>query len=98
MGSSFGELALMYSKPRAASIRAERDGALWALDRAAFRAILMKSETRTVVKTLREVDVLKSLSLGQLQRLSDILAEESFKAGDYIIKQGDDGDIFYVIK
>ena len=36
----FGELALMYSKPRAATVTAAKDGVLWAMDRRSFRAIL----------------------------------------------------------
>jgi cAMP-dependent protein kinase regulator len=36
-GGSFGELALMYGSPRAATVTARTDGGLWALDRAAFR-------------------------------------------------------------
>ena len=36
-GESFGELALMYNTPRAASIVAKTDAALWAMDRATFR-------------------------------------------------------------
>ena len=41
-GGSFGELALMYTAPRAATvISAEPGCTLWALDRITFRRILM---------------------------------------------------------
>ncbi|KAF9824505.1 hypothetical protein SFRURICE_001389 [Spodoptera frugiperda] len=40
---SFGELALMYNMPRAASVRAQTPGQLWAMDRHTFRRILLKS-------------------------------------------------------
>jgi CRP-like cAMP-binding protein/serine/threonine protein phosphatase PrpC len=93
----FGELALMYGKPRAASVIASQDGILWALDRMAFRQILMKTATPVLVKKLRQVEVLKSLNVQQLQRLSDILTEETFEDGEYIIRQGDAGETFYVI-
>nr|O42794.1 RecName: Full=cAMP-dependent protein kinase regulatory subunit; Short=PKA regulatory subunit [Colletotrichum trifolii]AAC04356.1 cAMP-dependent protein kinase regulatory subunit [Colletotrichum trifolii] len=43
-GGSFGELALMYNAPRAATvISAEPGCTLWALDRLTFRRILMES-------------------------------------------------------
>ena len=41
MGDTFGELALMYNTPRAATVKCVSDGTLWALDRIAFRSILM---------------------------------------------------------
>ena len=40
-GGSFGELALMYNAPRAASVVSTSPGVLWALDRITFRKILM---------------------------------------------------------
>lgn len=44
----FGHLALMYSKPRSASVFAKTDGALWELDRPVFRRILVKKSKREV--------------------------------------------------
>ena len=93
----FGELALMYSKPRAATVTAAKDGVLWAMDRRSFRAILMKSSATSMVRTLRSVDVLKSMTVGQLQRLQDMLTEMSFADGDFVIQQGEHSETFYVI-
>lgn len=41
-GGTFGELSLMYNSPRAATVRCETAGVLFALDRRTFRAILME--------------------------------------------------------
>lgn len=38
-GESFGELALMYNTPRAASIRAKTNCILWAMDRTTFQKV-----------------------------------------------------------
>lgn len=93
----FGELALMYSKPRAATVTAETDGVLWAMARSSFRRVLMKSSAQTLTKVLRSVDILRSLSTVQLQRLQDILTEVRFDDGAAVITQGDVGKEFYII-
>ena len=43
-GSTFGELALMYNTPRAASIVASSDSVLWAMDRETFRTVILQVE------------------------------------------------------
>jgi CRP-like cAMP-binding protein len=43
---SFGELALMYNQPRAASVVAVTDGVLWAMDRQSFRRTVLRSAHR----------------------------------------------------
>lgn len=42
-GDSFGELALLYNAPRAASIRAKTNCTLWALDRETFNNIVKEA-------------------------------------------------------
>jgi len=93
----FGELALMYGKPRAATVKADTEGVLWAMDRKSFRSILMKSSSVSLTRTLRSVDVLKSLSVGQLQRLQDLLTEVSYKPDEQIIRQGEASENLYII-
>lgn len=93
----FGELALMYSKPRAATVTAATDGILWTIDRRSFRQILKTSSTKYLMRTLRSVEILKSLAVGQLQRLSELLTEVTYKAGDYVFRQGEQGDTFFIV-
>jgi len=40
-GASFGELALLYNAPRAATVKATSDSVVWALDRVSFRKLIM---------------------------------------------------------
>lgn len=63
---SFGELALMYNMPRAATIQAATAGSLWAMDRQTFRRIVLKSafKKRKMYEALIEnVPMLKALQV-----------------------------------
>ena len=42
-GKSFGELALLYNSPRAATIKCKTAGTLWALERKAFRHVMVNT-------------------------------------------------------
>jgi len=54
-GDSFGELALMYDSPRAATVKATSDCKLWAVDRMSYKRILMGA---TVQKRNRWINFL----------------------------------------
>ena len=63
---SFGELALLYNMPRAATIQAATKGSLWGMDRQTFRRILLKSafKKRKMYESLLEsVPMLKALQV-----------------------------------
>lgn len=96
--ASFGELALMHNAPRSSTVTALSDGVLWAIDCRAFRRVFIKAPTSVLVQTLKKVDVLKTLTQTQLERLANNLTEVTFADGDYIINQGDVGNTFYVIQ
>ena len=53
-GDSFGELALMYNTPRAATVQCISNGTLWALDRESFRLVQMQSN-KTAEASLAQV-------------------------------------------
>jgi len=100
-GASFGELALMYNAPRAATIMATSDCILWALDRITFRKILMENTSRKrkmYELFLEEVPLLSSLEPYERHKIADALESVTYNDSDIIIKQGDVGENFYLIE
>ena len=99
-GGSFGELALLYNTPRAATVTATQDSQLWALDRITFRRLLANNifKKRTLYESfLRSVPIFESLSGEEISRIADALELCEFVQGSEIIKQGTAGDRFYIL-
>ncbi|PFH60408.1 hypothetical protein XA68_11030 [Ophiocordyceps unilateralis] len=101
-GGSFGELALMYNAPRAATvISMEPTCTLWALDRTTFRRILMEStfaRRRMYESFLEEVPLLSTLTPYERSKIADALETQKFAPGEVIIREGDPGHAFYLLE
>jgi len=85
LGDIFGELALLYNAPRAASVKSLSEGELWMLDRALFTKLLRDSRLQ---KRAKMIDVISRISpsLTQVESslLADVMEEKLFLAGDKI--------------
>jgi len=101
-GALFGELALMYSAPRAATVVIGSPTCnLWRLDREPFKMLLAQqsqAQYATYEGWLAEVDLLKSLNRYEMSRLSELLESNLYEEGEDIIKQGEPGDKFYILE
>jgi cAMP-dependent protein kinase regulator len=101
-GDAFGELALLYNAPRAATITAESDKVItWVLDRETFNHIVKEAAQKKREKYenfLKKVEILSSIEPYELMQISDALKTATFKKGDYIIKEGEMGDVFYILE
>ena len=101
-GGSFGELALMYNAPRAATVVAvAQTSTLWALDRVTFRSILMEhtSRKRKMYELfLAEVGILVSLQPQERSKIADALEEKVYEEGEAVVVEGEVGKNFYIIE
>lgn len=89
-GESFGELALLYNCPRAASIKAKTNAVLWELDRETFNNIVKDSAIKKRERYedfLAKVEILKGMDPYEKSKIADVLKTVKFNAGEYIITQ-----------
>jgi len=99
-GGSFGELALIYGTPRAATVKAASDVKLWGIDRDSYRRILMGSTIRKrkmYEEFLSKVSILENLDKWERLTVADALEATSFEDGSAVVKQGEPGDDFFII-
>ena len=98
---AFGELALMYNAPRAATVKAVTNGVLWAVDRTTFRHIIVSCTARKRARHDRflqnKVPLLQHSSDELRAQIADILETVSYEKGTHIMRQGDDADHFYFV-
>lgn len=100
-GESFGELALLYDAPRAATCRAGANTTLWKVDQSTFRLLLARqavTRENKIVGWLKKVPLFgNTLTEAQLRKFGETLTPVKFSAGERIVNKGDTGDIFYII-
>lgn len=99
-GDGFGELALLYNAPRAATITAKTEGVAWRLDRDTFNHIVKDAAAEKRAKYekfLSTVSILKSMDPYERSQIADALQADNYTKDQAIIKQGDIGDRFYLI-
>ena len=100
-GAAFGELALLYNAPRAATVKAQGNVKLWSLDQKTFKYTMQQNTTttrETNVKWLQQVPLLADLLPVELNKVADALRSVKFTKGTKIITQGAKGNDFYILK
>jgi len=99
-GEIFGELALIYGSPRAATVKTSTAMRAWAIDRQTYRRILMENtikKRQMYEEILNKMQILSSLNHYEKLTVADALEPASFGDSTEIVKQGDLGDAFYII-
>ena len=105
-GDTFGELSLMYNSPRSATVAATQDSVVWVLDRATFKTFIQDGEEKdsesslgmTTELFMNQVPVLSHLSREEKLQFLEAAKEMRFERGDVVIREGDVGEHFFIIK
>lgn len=100
-GAGFGELALLYNDRRSATITALEDCQTYTLDGKLFKAIIIQSsmnKRKVQFGFLESIKLFNNLDKFQKLKLVDGLQQVDFNAGEYVIKEGDQGKEFYIIE
>lgn len=100
-GASFGELALLYDCPRAATVVAIAECTLWRLDQETFKRILANfkmSHDDETVRLLRGVEFLKDADDRILGKMAGALHLKTYQAGEKVANKGDSVTEFCIVK
>lgn len=100
-GEAFGELALLYNAPRAATCKAVGAVEVWALDQMTFRQVMQSSTTSQREKIrvcVQQVPMFQTMSDYEQLTIADSLTPEEYPDGAVIVKEGEVGDSFYIIE
>jgi len=101
VGAVFGELALLYNAPRAATITAKTESICWSLDRPTFNAIVKEAAIKKRNKYeefMKTVQIFQTIETYELMKILDGLKPVDYKAGEQIIKEGDEGNVFFLLE
>lgn len=100
-GQFFGELALMYQEPRGATVIASSDLVLWAIDQVTFNRLIKPSRIKWRLdcgEFLKTIDMFRLVTPMELERLGDVCQLRVCQKGDQVIKKGERGTEFFIVK
>jgi cAMP-dependent protein kinase regulator len=100
-GDIFGELALLYNAPRAASVTTKAACLLWKLDRETFGHITSQASEKyrkQLKEFLSKVPILSTFTPADLGQLADVMVRTKMPPDTNILTQGEEGDMFYILE
>lgn len=99
--NTFGDLALIEYKPRAATIKCVEDCVFALIDKTNYQKIFGRLQRKIIMSTIelfRSIPYFAKWSMGDIQKLSPYFKEVEYKFNHTVCKQGDKADFVYIIK
>merc|ERR1719265_1859552 len=93
-GGSFGELALLYYAPRAATVKAMKPSVVWVINRSDFKSILLKASAAKIQEYTKLLD---GLLADEKVAVAEALVEMHFQVDEYILQEGEMGNTFFIL-
>lgn len=100
-GDGFGELALLSNSERSATMKCVRTTYVWIIERDLFKKLVEDISTQAYEQNrmfLDKIQLLASLTSDQKDSLAANMYSRKFKGGQAIVKEGDKGDVMFIIK
>lgn len=100
-GDSFGELALMYSCERSATVKCVRPGLLWGLDRISYKKIVQQAHAASahdLEALLKACGPLKDLDGRQIMALTHSIQVVRCSKAQALLKPGAPAEALYVVQ
>lgn len=100
-GDVFGELALLYNCPRAATVETQESCLCWRLDRETFNSVVREAATKRTAQYdsfLQDVVLFQGMNEKERSLIIDALKCDSLVQGDVVITQGDPGERVYIVE
>ena len=105
-GAAFGELALIFDSPRAATITATTNVQLWCLERQAYRLRIgqirfkEREEKLDFIRRckIRGRDFCDLFDASQIEDLSSVVKSDKYKQGSVVLREGEINDTLYIVR
>eukprot|EP00927_Polykrikos_kofoidii_P039723 TRINITY_DN34052_c0_g1_i1.p1 TRINITY_DN34052_c0_g1~~TRINITY_DN34052_c0_g1_i1.p1 ORF type:complete len:1293 (-),score=179.43 TRINITY_DN34052_c0_g1_i1:7-3885(-) len=100
-GTIVGELAILCNTPRSLSVYASGNCTLGRVDRMVYQNLVVHAQIRRrehIEECLRKVKILEMLNDEQIAQLGDVMETRIYEPGQAIIRQGDVGTEFFIVR
>jgi len=97
---TFGEVALLYSVDRTATVTCLQRGTLWSLDEKCFRRCMAKLHNKQLSNVRGFLDsdpTFSCLKEEERDMLASTCSVQAFRKGDQILREGDVGDWMFIV-